>query len=130
LLEVRSRGNQFELIGVQNLLALPKRCCGNFTETRDNAELLDTVHLFPWESRDWKASATPCTAMPADRLCCAHGALEIQPEAQPAKLRAIDSGYDINFGIRVRLAPARPIWRSCAVDALGSRLLDHAPLPG
>jgi phosphate starvation-inducible PhoH-like protein len=119
-IEVRNRGNQFELIGDPELARSAEAVVRQlYRETRDNAELTpDTVHLFLQESGLENLSDTVHNAGHAPVVLRTRR-MAIQPRGpnQQSYVRSIQE-YDINFGIGPAGTGKTYLAVACAVDAL------------
>ncbi len=119
-IEVRNRGNQFELIGEPELARSAEAVVRQlYRETRDNTELTpDTVHLFLQESGLENLSETLHSSGQAPVVLRTRR-MAIQPRGpnQQSYVRSIQE-YDINFGIGPAGTGKTYLAVACAVDAL------------
>lgn len=119
-IEVRNRGNQFELIGEPELARSAEAVVRQlYRETRDNTELTpDTVHLFLQESGLENLSETLHGSGQAPVVLRTRR-MAIQPRGpnQQSYVRSIQE-YDINFGIGPAGTGKTYLAVACAVDAL------------
>ena len=119
-IEVRNRGNQFELIGDAELARSAEAVLRQlYRETRDNAELTpDTVHLFLQESGLESLSDT-LHSNAGEPVVLRTRRMAIQPRGpnQQNYVRSIQE-YDINFGIGPAGTGKTYLAVACAVDAL------------
>jgi phosphate starvation-inducible PhoH-like protein len=119
-IEVRNRGNQFELIGDPELARSAEAVLRQlYRETRDNAELTpDTVHLFLQESGLESLSDT-LHSNANGPVVLRTRRMAIQPRGpnQQNYVRSIQE-YDINFGIGPAGTGKTYLAVACAVDAL------------
>ncbi|WP_339844911.1 PhoH family protein [uncultured Halopseudomonas sp.] len=120
-LEVRNRGNQFELIGDAELARSAEAVLRQlYRETRDQAELTpDTVHLFLQESGLENLSETLHNGAGNAPVVLRTRRMAIQPRGpnQQSYVRSIQE-YDINFGIGPAGTGKTYLAVACAVDAL------------
>lgn len=120
-IEVRNRGNQFELIGDPELARSAEAVLRQlYRETRDNAELTpDTVHLFLQESGLESLSETVHHSAGKAPVVLRTRRMAIQPRGpnQQNYVRSIQE-YDINFGIGPAGTGKTYLAVACAVDAL------------
>lgn len=120
-IEVRNRGNQFELIGDPELARSAEAVVRQlYRETRDNAELTpDTVHLFLQESGLENLSETLHNSAGNVPVVLRTRRMAIQPRGpnQQSYVRSIQE-YDINFGIGPAGTGKTYLAVACAVDAL------------
>ncbi|GGC99882.1 PhoH family protein [Halopseudomonas salina] len=120
-LEVRNRGNQFELIGEAELARSAEAVLRQlYRETRDQAELApDTVHLFLQESGLENLSETLYNGAGNAPVVLRTRRMAIQPRGpnQQSYVRSIQE-YDINFGIGPAGTGKTYLAVACAVDAL------------
>lgn len=120
-IEVRNRGNQFELIGDPELARSAEAVVRQlYRETRDNAELTpDIVHLFLQESGLENLSETLHNSAGNVPVVLRTRRMAIQPRGpnQQSYVRSIQE-YDINFGIGPAGTGKTYLAVACAVDAL------------
>ncbi|TVP91610.1 MAG: PhoH family protein [Pseudomonadaceae bacterium] len=120
-IEVRNRGNEFELIGEQALTRSAEAVLRQlYRETRDNGELTpDTVHLFLQESGLESLSETLQDSSNHKPVVLRTRKMTIQPRGpnQQAYVRSILE-HDINFGIGPAGTGKTYLAVACAVDAL------------
>ncbi|WP_022961297.1 PhoH family protein [Halopseudomonas pelagia] len=120
-IEVRNRGNQFELIGDAELTRSAEAVLRQlYRETRDNGELTpDTVHLFLQESGLENLSAALHQEGTGKPVILRTRRLTIQPRGpnQQSYVRSIQE-HDINFGIGPAGTGKTYLAVACAVDAL------------
>ncbi|SDU18386.1 PhoH family protein [Halopseudomonas salegens] len=120
-IEVRNRGNEFELIGEQALTRSAEAVLRQlYRETRDNGELTpDTVHLFLQESGLESLSEALHDSSNHKPVVLRTRKMTIQPRGpnQQAYVRSI-LDHDINFGIGPAGTGKTYLAVACAVDAL------------
>lgn len=120
-IEVRNRGNQFELIGEASLIRSAEAVLRQlYRETRDNADLsTDTVHLFLQESGLENLSDSLYHTGTDKPVVLRTKRMTIQPRGpnQQAYVRSIQE-FDINFGIGPAGTGKTYLAVACAVDAL------------
>ncbi len=120
-IEVRNRGNEFELIGEQALTRSAEAVLRQlYRETRGNGELTpDTVHLFLQESGLESLSETLHDSSSHKPVVLRTRKMTIQPRGpnQQAYVRSI-LDHDINFGIGPAGTGKTYLAVACAVDAL------------
>ncbi|MEH6498413.1 MAG: PhoH family protein [Pseudoalteromonas distincta] len=120
-IEVRNRGNQFELIGDAELTRSAEAVLRQlYRETRDNGELTpDTVHLFLQESGLESLSAALQQEGTGKPVILRTRRMTIQPRGpnQQSYVRSIQE-HDINFGIGPAGTGKTYLAVACAVDAL------------
>ena len=120
-IEVRNRGNEFELIGEQSLTRSAEAVLRQlYRETRDNGELTpETVHLFLQESGLESLSETLQDNSGQKPVVLRTRKMTIQPRGpnQQAYVRSI-LDHDINFGIGPAGTGKTYLAVACAVDAL------------
>ncbi|MCL5041720.1 MAG: PhoH family protein [Gammaproteobacteria bacterium] len=120
-IEVRNRGNEFELIGEQALTRSAEAVLRQlYRETRDNGELTpDTVHLFLQESGLESLSEALNDSSSHKPVVLRTRKMTIQPRGpnQQAYVRSI-LDHDINFGIGPAGTGKTYLAVACAVDAL------------
>ena len=120
-IEVRNRGNQFELIGDKSLTQSAEAVLRQlYRETRGSAELTpETVHLFLQESGLENLSDALHDQDPHKPLVLRTKRMTIQPRGpnQQKYVRSI-LDHDINFGIGPAGTGKTYLAVACAVDAL------------
>jgi phosphate starvation-inducible PhoH-like protein len=120
-IEVRNRGNQFELIGEAELTRSAEAVLRQlYRETRDNGELTpDTVHLFLQESGLENLSEALQQSDGGKPVILRTRRMTIQPRGpnQQSYVRSIQE-HDINFGIGPAGTGKTYLAVACAVDAL------------
>ncbi len=120
-IEVRNRGNQFELIGDPEVTRSAEAVLRQlYRETRDNEDLTpDTVHLFLQESGLENLSETIRGDAHHPPVILRTKRMTIQPRGpnQQSYVRSIQE-HDINFGIGPAGTGKTYLAVACAVDAL------------
>ncbi|MFN3581929.1 MAG: PhoH family protein [Pseudomonas sp.] len=120
-IEVRNRGNHFELIGDPSISRAAEAVLRQlYRETRDQAELTpDTVHLFLQESGLENLSEAVQQDANGKPVVLRTRRMTIQPRGpnQQSYVRSIQE-YDINFGIGPAGTGKTYLAVACAVDAL------------